>query len=150
MKSAKASEQDDGFTLIEIIITLAMIAFLVGLSVPFTMDFYRQYRLDGEQTILVSILRSARARSLTSQGGASHGIHVASSQFTLFEGSSYAARNEALDEIFDRSSAVSISAPAELVFSRITGLTASVSFTLNDAIQQKKIYVNTEGTIDYE
>ena len=151
MKSVKELRlNNSGVTLLEILITLAIFGMLIAATAPFTFNFYQRYQLDSDRSMLVTILREARTLSLSGQGAANHGVSIASAQFTLFEGPSYAARDTSKDQVFDRFEAVAITGPNEIVFRSLYGKTASVSFTLDNSAKKSKIYVNAEGRIDWE
>lgn len=143
-------DSKNGFTLLEILISLGIFLLILGATTPFTFQFYRRYQLDSDRSTLIGLLRQARTLSLNGQGGIDHGVYIASSQFTLFDGASYAARTVANDYTVDHFEAVAIAGPSELVFRSLSGKTASVSFTLDNLAKKSKIYVNTEGRIDWE
>ena len=150
MKYPKELKSNSAFTLAEVLITLGILGIIIAATAPFTFQFYYRYQLDSDRTTFVSILREARTMSMSGIGGTDHGIHIASSQFTLFEGSSYATRNTSKDQTYDRFEAVAVTGQSEIVFRSLNGKSASVSFTLDNGAKKSKIYVNTEGRIDWE
>lgn len=142
--------KDKGFTIMEVMISLGIFLILLGLTTPFVLQFYNRYQLDAERTTFIALLRQARAMSLTGENGATHGVYLASSQFTIFEGVSYATRDTSIDQTFERNSSVDITGPSETLFRYLTGTSASQSFNLTNGTKQGIIYVNKEGSIDWE
>ena len=138
-----------GFTLFEIIVSLGILATLAAITIPYTVHLYQSYQIDTERTLMLALLREARTMSLAGNGSADHGLHVYGSDYTLFEGSTYAGRDQSKDEVFPRESAVTISGPSDIIFKYLTARTASVSFTLDNGTKTTNIYVNKEGRIDW-
>jgi len=63
-----------GFTLLEILVNMAIGLILVGLAVYSTSHFIENRNLEAVSDTLVSYLRSAEARALQSEGNVSHGV----------------------------------------------------------------------------
>lgn len=139
-----------GFTLIEILISIGIMLVLLGLTTPFTIHFYRRYQIVTERSLLLSLLRQARTLSFAGAGSTDHGVHIASASYTLFEGSSYAARDQSKDQAFDRASNVTITGPSDMLFKYLSARAASASFTFDNGTLQEKIMVNREARIDWQ
>ena len=136
-----------GFTLLEMVLVVAILAAVFSLGIPILYQFYARYQLDSEYQTLRSLFMQARNFSLINRNESSHGLYVDSGDFIVFQGASYASRNVLEDRIFPRSGAISVSGPTELLFSSLAGATASSTFVLNNNYSQKTIYVNSEGAI---
>lgn len=149
MKFHRTYSPDKGFSLVEVLISIAILLVLAGIGTPYTLNMYRRYQLISERIILTSLLREARTLSMSGAGGSDYGVHIASSQFTLFEGPSYASRTQSKDQTFTRETNVTITGPSEFTFKYLTGNTASKSFTLTNTTKTGKIYVNKQGRIDW-
>ncbi len=139
-----------GFTIMEMIVTLGILVILLGLTTPFVVHFYRRYQLDNERSILLSILRQARNLSMDGESTSDHGVQVATNQFTLFTGTSYTLRDTSKDQTFSRVNNVTATGSSSITFRYLTGKSSSSSFTLDDGTKTGKIYVNTEGRIDWQ
>ena len=157
MKSPSTSDQSRGhacrqagFSLIEIIIAMGILIMLLGISTPFLVSYYQRYQLDVERSAFVSYLRQARSLSMDGRGTNNHGVYIASAQFTVYEGTNYATRLTAKDQIFARSESVTITGPSEIIFKYLSGNASSVSYTLASPTKTGKIKINIEGRIDYE
>ena len=151
MRYHNTSDQNNGFTLVEILISMGIMLILIGVTTPFTIRFYRRYQIITERNLMVSILRQARTLSFAGSGSTDHGVHIASASYTytLFEGSSYATRDQSKDQTFDFSSNVTISGPSDILFTYLSARTSSASFVFDNGTKLEKIYVNKEGRIDW-
>lgn len=140
-----------GFTLIEIVLVIAIMGILAAATTPYTVSFYKRFQLDSERNKFVSLLRQARTMSMAGENSQIHGIYITSSQFIIFEGATYATRDSTKDQTFSRESGVTISGSGypEFKFNYLTGKTASKSWTLDNTTKNAKVTVNSEGRIDW-
>ena len=138
------------FSLIEILVAISIFLILGAVTTPFAINFYQRYQSINERNLLVSLFREARTMSMAGQGSSHHGVHIASDQYTLFEGPIYAARDQAKDQTFPRSDQMIITGASDILFNYLTGKSSSTSFTLNNGTMTNKIYVNIEGRIDWQ
>ena len=135
-----------GFTLVEVILVLALFGALLGIGLPIGVDSYKSYLLTAETRTLVSFLRRAQNFSLANTREASHGLFIDSSRFVLFQGSSYAGRNATYDEVYLRSSVVTVSSTPEIVFTPLSGIPmSSTTITLSNGLSSQAITVNAGG-----
>ncbi|MDO8564680.1 MAG: prepilin-type N-terminal cleavage/methylation domain-containing protein [bacterium] len=118
-----------GFTLIEIIIAIAIIAALAGISAVSLGTTNRQEALHMEVGKVLSLLEQARAQTVSGKGGNAYGVHFEEDRAVLFSGSVYSASNSAnIPQVLHK--AVSISAitlvggGSDVVFKKLTGETA--------------------------
>lgn len=82
-----------GFTLIEILIVIAIIGILTTISVSVFSTYRSVQSIDRDTDTVVEILRQARSETLSSENATTYGVHFASSTITLFAGSSYSGSN---------------------------------------------------------
>jgi len=78
---------NNGFTLIEVLVALALIAVMGSFSLLYGFGFYRTTAFRNELLVLVSTLQQARARSLNMIVGSEHGVHIEPGKFVAFSGS---------------------------------------------------------------
>src|SRR3989344_2125704 len=123
-----------GFTLVELLLSVALITVLLGMSMP----VYRTLYVDNDLEIIASItadtLRRAQVLSYANEGNSSWGVHVSSDSIMLFKGSSFAARDASFDEISTLSAGTTPSGITDIVFTRLSGLpqtTGSITLTTN-------------------
>jgi Tfp pilus assembly protein FimT len=137
------------FTLIEITITLGVLAILSTFIVPVGLNGLRYYSVQSEQSVIVGLLENVRSQSLVNTDEIAHGVAILSNSYVVFSGSSYAARNASRDITYPRASNLSITGGSEIVFNPLTGQTTATNLTIQNATSQKSIAINKEGTIDW-
>jgi prepilin-type N-terminal cleavage/methylation domain-containing protein len=141
-----------GFTLIEMLLVLAISFILMGLMLPAALNQYRATLVDDAARSLMDSLRRTRTQAVADVHSAAHGLKImsASSSFILFEGASYATRNQAADEIVEYPSTVTLQATTtEVTFSRLYGTsTFSGDWTMNYLDWSRQVSLNSYGTVD--
>lgn len=148
---AKVNKNQSGFTILEVLLVIAIVFVLAGFSVPVYRYFQVQNELDVTRDAIVYSLRRAQILSQSVDGDISWGVDVRSGQVTIFKGSSYALRDSDYDEIFQVADNISFSGLGEIVFSKVFGepnTSGSIVETsvLGDFIT---IDINSKGMISY-
>lgn len=124
-----------GFTLVELILTVAILGLLAAFSLPPIRSFQRSAELHDTAEELRSTLLLARERTLASEEASSYGVYFDTGALphavVLFRGASYGERDEAADERRALPDSVEIYDIAlvpegsETTFQRLTGKTSS-------------------------
>jgi prepilin-type N-terminal cleavage/methylation domain-containing protein len=140
-----------GFTLIEIMLGLALIGIVAGVTIPVYQSFQVRNDLDVASGTIAQTMRRASALSRASSGDLSWGILATTTSITLFQGASYSARNTYLDEVFDLPSAITPTDHIEIIFNKLTGdPTTTGTTTLTSSINEtRNININSKGKIEY-
>jgi prepilin-type N-terminal cleavage/methylation domain-containing protein len=138
-----------GFTLIEILVVVALFVLLVAVSVIIAFDSINRSSVHGERDLIVLMLTGARTRALANVNQAKQGVYINNSTITLFEGDSYGSGTN--KRVTTRSSGVLVSPnPSEVVFDRVSGkIPSNVSITLTSEGKSAVIDINTEGRIEW-
>ena len=144
----------EGFTLIEVLVVIALGVILATFSLLLGTNFYTSYSFRSDRDILVSALEKARNRSLANINQAPHGVHIDPAQYVIFEGATYATRDATKDESIPASAAIirTVSVPQpEFVFLQLDGGVAIPgNITLATAGHSPAtITINSEGQIDW-
>lgn len=138
-----------GFTLIEILIVITIMAFLVALTIPLGIQFYKNQQFDTIVDEVIQALRRAQWQAMSAKNDSSFGVYFKAGQYILFQGVSYIARND--EEIFDFSNDISFSGISEVIFSKIEGIPSSVGdITLTGSYETAIISINQVGRVNYE
>ena len=141
-------EKNNGFTLIEMTISVGILIVIMGLGLFLSMDFYRSYAFLTERNMVISILQKARSNAMANINEKPHGVYFEPNNYVLFEGENYAASANKI--FFESSSAISHSGISEVVFEQLSGK-ANVSggdLILKDNIRSDIIIsINYEGRI---
>ena len=148
---------NSGFTLIEIIIAVGIIAVLAGLSAPAANIFLSRNELHTEALKITDALRRARSQSMSALEDSVWGVHFTSANYTVFKGSSYNPA-DAYNDTFTLPGILTISAiminggGSDIIFDRINGITSTFGTTTiqNDASESRIIVVNQGGTINLQ
>ncbi|MDP3729188.1 MAG: hypothetical protein Q8R26_00315 [bacterium] len=140
---------DSGISLLEVVLSMTILATLLGIGLPVSFDFYATYQFDSEFKMLVSLLEHARNSAMINLNESPHGLFIDQNNFTVFQGSSYATRAVAFDKVFPRSNGVPITGLSEIVFSQLSGQTSGGTFTISYNATDWNIFVNTHGTISF-
>lgn len=155
MKLPNISTQDNrGFTLIEILISIGILALIASLGLFISLDFFRSYSFRSEQSVIVSLLQNARSKSLNNINQVRHGVHFEVNpnlKYIIFEGSSYDSSNPSnLTINSSYNSAISSpSLPFDVIFDQLSGTSTPLTITASDGTKSYNVKVNSEGQIDW-
>ena len=146
-------KSDAGFTMIEVLVVMGLVAIVGSLALFLSMDSYRASSFRADRDLLITLLQHARAQAIhnvcaspSCTDGKPHGVHIQSDAYVLFEGSSYAPE-DAMNAPFQHSPLTSVSGP-DIVFSALSGNpVATGTITLTAARHTSVITVNPFGRI---
>jgi prepilin-type N-terminal cleavage/methylation domain-containing protein len=145
-------ETGAGFTLIELIVVMAIFLIAGGFGLVLSMDSYRSYNFREQQNLLVGLLQKARSESMENINQQPHGLYISQNpaEYVLFQGPSYAGRDALEDITFPGSGSFSCGGLNEIVFTQLSGsVPISGAITLDDHIHPViNINLNNEGRID--
>lgn len=131
-------------------IIIGILALLITISLPLTINFYKTRALDVHEQGIVQTLRRAQLKAMSVEADSSFGAYITSGQYVLFKGSSYATRDPAYDEVFDLPDNLQVSGLSEVVFSKLRGTpsdTGTIILTIDN--QTETININEIGRINY-
>lgn len=137
-----------GFTLLEVLIAIALLGVLASFVIPVGVQFYQTETLTDTAENVANTLRRARLQAFTQKHDASFGVKILSTGFTLFEGISYANRSASEDEAFNFPVGVTASGTDEITFLKFSGepsVTGTVTLNLGGA--SRSITVAPQGVI---
>ena len=146
----QTNQEQRGFTVMEVLVALGLLAVLFAFTAPIVANNYRRYQLTSEKQQVVTLLQKAREEAMSNVASRSHGFSVQSSTYVIFAGTSYAMRDFSMDQIYPRNTAISVTGTTEFVFSALVGTPVSSSLYLNDPPLIASISINGEGRIDYD
>ena len=137
----------------ETLIVIGLAAIILGFGLFVGMDAYRNYGIRSEENNLVSVLEKARMLSLTNVDQALHGVHITQTQYTIFEGASYAGPSTT-DEVFNVGPAFTLignpSLPTDIVFRQLDAYVATATqLTVSNGARLITVSINNEGGIDW-
>ena len=131
-------------------IVLGIISIIASFGIIVGVASYQRTVFQDHQQEVIDLLHRARSRAMSGIAGTDHGVHFEPHQAILFRGTSFVVRDPAFDETVAFSSAITATAPWEIVFSRITGNVGTPgSVTLADETHTINILINSEGGITW-
>lgn len=139
-----------GFTLLEVLVVLGIIAIAAGFTAPVYQSFQLRNDVDLAANVTAQSLRRAQALSQAVDGDITWGVAIQSGSVTIFQGASYATRDSQYDEVLDVNPNVSNSGVGEIVFTKVTGVpsaTGSIVFSGNN--RDVTLTINSLGGIEY-
>jgi prepilin-type N-terminal cleavage/methylation domain-containing protein len=140
-----------GFTLIELIVVIAVVLVIVGAVVPVGLSFYRSQVVDETAHDVLVALRKAQMLAMLQKNDSSFGVALLADRFVLFQGASYAARVQSEDTETFLSSIVTFSGMSEVVFSKMTGDTATPgAVVVSSGTDTITLYVASIGKIEIQ
>ena len=156
------TRQNAGFTLLELMVVLAIVAVVGAISISNFGLLQKKYSVDGSMQEFVGIISLAKSNTVSSEAISQYGIYINTATFpnayVLFKGSSYDARDVSYDKTYVLPSTlqfadVSLQGGNEIVFDRLTGASGqSGNVTLRsiaDNAQSKTMYISSAGTIGF-
>ena len=139
-----------GFTIIEFLISVAIIFSIGALGLFISLDFYKSSSLDSERQTAISLLQKVRNLSMTNTDEAKHGIYFDADKYTIFQGENYSSRNPIYDEIIYISPMITKSGLQEVVFEQLTGKPSAVgNIVLSNQTRSITISIENEGKINW-
>lgn len=121
--------QKKGFTLVEIVVVVCIIAVLIILGFINYRDFEKRVSLSSNANQIISALHLANERTISLSNNLVHGVHFTTSTYTLFASSTYNPADPA-NEIFNlpadiEISSINVGGGSNVVFDKVTGRTAN-------------------------
>ncbi len=139
-----------GFTLLELLIVIAIFFLLTAITLPVGWNFYKIQILNKTQDEIVSFLKLARNNALAQKNNSDFGVYIAKEQIVLFQGASYDSRQADKDIMFPVSKIISFSGLSEIDFNSYNAQPSQFGLiTISLENQQRLIQINELGTIDY-
>lgn len=139
-----------GFTLIEFLLSLALVTVLLGFAVP----FYQSFRFGTELEIAVDetsrAIRSAQVFATEGKNSSNWGVYIQSGTITVYSGDDYSTRDTLYDYGYEISTQLEVSGTNEFNFELGTGnalLNGTVNYTFNN--RTNTVEVNEKGGLTF-
>jgi prepilin-type N-terminal cleavage/methylation domain-containing protein len=162
MKSQTILKDNPGFTIIEIIVVLALITLVGGIGLYFGFDSLRNFSFHSDRDNLIGVLQHARSLAISNickgtdcEEGKPYGVSIKpeeySSSYVIFQGKSYEERDEEYDIAIEMKSSTKHEGTSEVTFEQLSG---NVSLIGEMIITDEKgntsiISINKEGQIKW-
>lgn len=154
-----------GFTMIELILVVGMLAILSYLAVPISLNFYRSQMVEGSRDDLISLSNRARHSALLMKGDSQYGIYIDTSDddelenLIVYKGTNYnSGRDSDLDEIYPQRPNIFLTftgtdvlvVDRDINFSKLTGLTTAtgtITLTYGGNKESRAVSVDQYGNV---
>ena len=140
------------FTLVEILIVIAILGGLAGLAFPIMRSLLIANYLTSSSEEIVQYLRQAQTNAINGVGDSRWGVFFdqSNNKFTLFRGDFF-GQDHSYDLVAELPNSVKIKTDLEIVFEKTSGKTNECSLTLEGLNNQaKNIIINEYGVIEVE
>jgi prepilin-type N-terminal cleavage/methylation domain-containing protein len=142
-----------GFTLIEMIVVMTIVALLLGFTTINLMRSQQTASLTSAIEMLVADLRQQQLKSMVgdTEGRAasdSYGIHFDANRYVLFHGTY--VDSESTNFVINLASNMQFNSPGfDIIFSKLSGMTSVAAIDLQDNtnFKFKRIHVNNLGVV---
>jgi prepilin-type N-terminal cleavage/methylation domain-containing protein len=156
-------KNSSGFTLMEVLVVMAIFILIAGIALYVSMDSYRSFVFRSERDTIINVLQRARSQAVSNvclgacngNDGQKHGVHfdTAGKKYVIFQTTSnYIGRDISVDLVVPINSSTMVftpNPPADIIFNRLDGSTTGGSFAISEtAAHSSQIIVNAEGQID--
>lgn len=140
-----------GFTLLEILLSVSLLAIIGGMVIPSYHTFIVRNDLDIATATLAHNLRRAQSLSQSADGDMTWGVHVGVGSILIYKGASYVLRDSSFDENTQIPTTIVPTGINEITFSKVFGLpNATGTFSLtSQANEQRNVTINEKGMVDY-
>lgn len=156
MRQRGAVQKQKGFTLVELILVIALIAIIAASSIPLLGNVTSQNRTNATAREVVSALRLAQQKAMAGNQDSEFGVYFddINKEFTVFRGASYGV-NPSDDITFDYEDSVVVSqsfAGDEVNIQKLTGSTSDVgTIAISDSSgSSEAITISSQGKIELQ
>lgn len=148
LQKTRFTSKARGFTLIELVLVMTLVAAIVGISTPFLISYQRRNMLRTDTIMVQELIRRAQGLAENSVANSNWGVYFNGQNVIIYKGDNYLGRDPAFDETSTLSDATSVSGNLEYNFDVLTGDTVNAGSTiLTVDNNSKEIFVNEKGLI---
>lgn len=140
-----------GFTLLEMMLSVAMFTIILGMTLPMLRTFTVRNDLDVTTSTIVQNLRRAQALARVADGDMPWGLHMLSGNSVIYKGATYLTRDASYDDVTAITPSILVEGLQDIVFTKVTGIPQSTgAMTLTSQTNEiRTITINQKGMIDY-
>ncbi len=143
--------KDKGFTTLEILLVVALIAIVAAATVSVYFTAKRKSDLDVTTNVVVQYIRRSQIYSQSGKEDSTWGVYLSQNDITLYMGDDYLARDQNYDDLYNFPASLTRSGLTNIVFSKLDGIpssTGTITFSDN-ANNISVISINSKGLVDY-
>jgi prepilin-type N-terminal cleavage/methylation domain-containing protein len=148
------SSRNRGFSLPEVVVAVAILGTIAGLSFASLSSFSKREALDASARSVVFALRDARMRTMASVGDTRYGLRITATSSVFFQGASFSASASTNQTSPFGSFVRASSSVQDFIFERVTGNSSSSGiielYLASDPAVKKTVRVQGTGLVDIQ
>lgn len=150
MDLSKEVRLKKGFTLMELLLVIALIGIVSGLTIPILISYQKKAILASDTFSVAESIRRAQTLARSSAEDDAWSARIDGASMVIYKGTNYGTRDNSFDEPTSISVSLSTSGVTEFNFEKLSGITADVGTLIiaNDD-EQKGVSVNEKGLVTY-
>lgn len=127
-QKSKVNGSTEGFTLIEVLVSIAILGIITAIGVSSFINFNKREALEVESGKLIALISQARTETLSAKDGSAYGVHFETGKVVLFKGTVYSAgaatnRVQTLNDEVKISAITLTSGAVDVLFKKLSGAT---------------------------
>ena len=123
--TTKPFSQKNGFTLLELLLSIGLMAALAGIAAPMYMSLQAENEVAIAAATTGDLLRRGQIRAQAVDGDSDWGVEMVSSTVTIFKGNNFGSRDQSFDENYNLAATLNFSGLNEVVFNKFSGWTTA-------------------------
>ncbi len=154
-----SNDRSRGFTLFEIVVTLAILILLLSISITTFSAITKQQGLDKDVETAYSYLLQARNKTINGEDGMNYGVRFSTSSIEMFAGTSYQMGSTSVVTYYflNRSYLYDVAlspAGSEVYFKKITGTPSATGTVIyrstDDSTVEKRMTIHGSGLVEVQ
>ncbi|MDD5040218.1 MAG: type II secretion system protein [Patescibacteria group bacterium] len=139
------------FTLVEVLVVIAILGMIVGLAIPFYQSFQSDSEVDNRTAEIVQALRHAQVRAMASEALSAWGVYFATHEYVTFRGAVYSPADPMNERVeVDQPLSITTGAGSAVVFSPVAGTATGAGAIVIESSTgaSRTITINGIGVVD--
>ncbi|BFT94402.1 MAG: hypothetical protein MNSN_05780 [Minisyncoccus archaeiphilus] len=138
-----------GFTILELLLSVAMVAVLAGVAIPLYSIYYSRTSIGDSSALVVDSLRATRAMSIAGKYGSEWGVRLEQGKVTIFKGQAFSSRDQSYDQVIILEDNLNFTGLNDIYFNRAGTPNQIGNIAVSYGEDALVINVNEKGIIDY-
>ena len=148
--------------MIEILVVMAIFVIIAGFALFVSMDSFRGFSFRSERDTIITLLQKARSQAVSNvclgsscADGKAHGVHYdlgidchpGSRYYLIFQGSTFAGRDSAVDECVSVNSNAAVTMSGDIIFNQLDGASNGGTVNISADFHSSTTTITSDGQI---